>query len=221
MRDYFQIPGISWLLVGDTELKRFIAQEVDRVDDIIDDEVEIKALSKQIYFDLINKRINYFKKSPTAAVPVDKEVWIYLYYITRGRLRYIFGLINRLCTNLRLGSLTSCISLKMAIPELRSIGEQRIKKFRLSSTELVVLQTIVKHYRISVKEIAQETKKSQNQISNILSSLFKQNLVAFHQEWRTRYYFPSVDARLAYSDETVESLEKLGIDKNQLIDINK
>ena len=41
MRDYFQMAGTSWLLVGDTSLRRFIAQEVYRVDDIVAHETEI------------------------------------------------------------------------------------------------------------------------------------------------------------------------------------
>ncbi|MCX7123652.1 MAG: hypothetical protein NTV32_08340 [Gammaproteobacteria bacterium] len=45
LRDYIQTDGVSWVLVGDVGLRRFIAQEVDRLDDIISYEVLIEALS--------------------------------------------------------------------------------------------------------------------------------------------------------------------------------
>ncbi len=61
MRDYFQTPGTSWLLVGDNSLRRFIAQEVDRLDDIISHETEITPLSQQEYLALFAKRVNYFR----------------------------------------------------------------------------------------------------------------------------------------------------------------
>jgi hypothetical protein len=59
MRDYFQIPGTSWLLVGDMPLRHFIAQEVDRLDDIITHETEVTPLPEKDYLALINKRIEY------------------------------------------------------------------------------------------------------------------------------------------------------------------
>jgi hypothetical protein len=44
MRDYLQTSGISWLLVGDVGLRRFIAQKVDRLDDMISYEVALPPL---------------------------------------------------------------------------------------------------------------------------------------------------------------------------------
>lgn len=45
LRDYTQTDGSSWLFVGDIGLRRFIAQEVDRLDDIISYEVEINPIT--------------------------------------------------------------------------------------------------------------------------------------------------------------------------------
>ena len=47
MRDYFQMEGTSWLLVGDMSLRHFIAQEIDRVDDIVAHETDITPLFKK------------------------------------------------------------------------------------------------------------------------------------------------------------------------------
>ncbi|MCK4608081.1 MAG: hypothetical protein KAT71_01255, partial [Gammaproteobacteria bacterium] len=59
-RDFFQINNISWLLVGDLGLKSFISRCVDRLDDIISDEVVVKSLNKKVYHELIKKRLDYY-----------------------------------------------------------------------------------------------------------------------------------------------------------------
>ena len=46
LRDYIQTNNVSWLLVGDVGLRSFIAQQVDRLDDIVSYETEIKPLDE-------------------------------------------------------------------------------------------------------------------------------------------------------------------------------
>lgn len=200
MRDYFQMPGTSWLLVGDTELRRFIAQKVDRVDDIIGDEIEITPLTQKEYFEMLDKRIQYFKAKPKAELPVNRDVWLFLFKVTKGRLRYIFGLLNRLFSALQLGVLTDRVSLEMAKPAIRNFGEQRIKRNKLSEMELLVLKTVVKNKVISVNEIAEKLGKSQTQVSKLLTYLTELKLVSYTQNWRVKNYTPSIDAELAYGD---------------------
>ncbi len=200
MRDYFQTPGTSWLLVGDTELRRFIAQEIDRLDDIVAFDAEITALSEKEYIELINTRVQYFKAKPQVTLPVDKEVWIYLFRITKGRLRYIFGLLNRLFSALQLGVLIDKISLELAMPVIKRFGEDRIKRHRLSETEEIVLRAVVASKAIQVGDLAKQINKPQTQISTVLGSLLKYRLVHYKQEWRKRIYMPEIDAALAYSD---------------------
>jgi hypothetical protein len=200
MRDYFQTPGTSWLLVGDSELRRFIAQEVDRVDDIIAFDTEIKALSEKEYLKLIDKRIEYFKAKPQAKLPVDKDVWLYLFRITRGRLRYIFGLLNQLFSALQFGILTDKINLEIARPIIRKFGEDRIKRHKLSGIDEVVLKAVVANKAINVGELAKYVDKPQTQVSRVLTNLYKYKLVTYRQEWRNKIYMPAIDAELAYSE---------------------
>lgn len=198
MRDYFQMPGTSWMLVGDTELRRFIAQKIDRVDDIVGCEIEITPLSENMYFQLIDKRIQYFKAKPQVELPIDKDVWLYLFQVTKGRLRYIFGLLNRLYGVLQLGVLTDHISLEMAKPAIKQFGEERIKRHKLSVTDMAVLQAVVSNEMAQVSELAKSIGKSQTQVSRILNTLHGLNLVTYKQEWRSRHYIASMDALLAY-----------------------
>ncbi len=200
MRDYFQMPGTGWLLVGDIELRRFIAQKVDRVDDIVVFDTEIGALSEESYLQLIDKRIQCFKVKPQVDLPVDKEVWLYLFRITKGRLRYIFGLLNRLFGVLQLGVLTDKITIELAQPIIKKFGEDRIKRHRLSSMDELVLKAVVANGLTQVGDLAKHVNRSQTQVSRILGNLHKYKLVTYRQEWRNRLYMASIDAQLAYSN---------------------
>lgn len=62
LRDYIQTDALSFMLVGDVGLRKFIAQEVDRLDDIVNYEVEILPITEKEYESLINKRIEFFSK---------------------------------------------------------------------------------------------------------------------------------------------------------------
>lgn len=202
MRDYFQIPGSSWLLVGDTQLRQFIAQKIDRLDDIIVCDIEITPLSNRDYNDLINKRIAHFRANEKVKLPVDKAVWDYLFEVTRGRLRYIFGLLNRLFNAFKLGELTEYINLEMAKPAIKEFGEQRIKRHRLSQTEAKVLEAVVNNGPIQVSDLAKLINKAQTQVSRILNNLHDLRLVSFKQEWRSKFYSASIDAQLAYGEQS-------------------
>lgn len=201
MRDYFQMTGTSWLLVGDISLRRFIAQEVDRVDDIVAHEIAITPLSENDYLAMIEKRVHYFRVNPKVELPVDKDVLLYLYKITKGRLRFIFGLLNRLFNSLQVGTLTDRITLELAKPAVVNYAKERINRFNLSANEALVLKTVVTRDSIKVKEIANELGKKPSHISNILAQLLGYKLVGYTKEWRSHYYYPSVDAYIAYSDE--------------------
>ncbi len=201
MRDYFQMPNTSWILVGDTQLRQFIAQKVDRLDDIVTCEIDITPLSDKEYMQLIDKRIGYFRVNDKVKLPVDKDVWKYLFAITKGRLRYIFGLMSRLYGTFKLGELTEHISLEMAKPAIKEFGEQRLKRHNLSATDLTVLKKLVSLGRpIQVKELSEEVGKAQTQVSRILNNLYESRLVEYRQEWRSRYYNANIDAQLAYSE---------------------
>ncbi len=198
MRDYLQLPGSSWLWVGDTQLRQFIAQKIDRLDDIVGCDIEITPLSSSEYMQLIEKRITYFRANNSVQLPVDADVWLYLFAVTKGRLRYIFGLLNRLFNVFKLGELTECISLDMAKPAVKELGEQRVKRHRLSQTETHILQSVVTEGPVSVSELAEHVGKAQTQVSRVLNNLYELRLVAFRQEWLSRFYSASIEAQLAY-----------------------
>lgn len=198
MRDYFQTDGISWLLVGDVGLRPFIAQQVDRLDDIISHEMEINALQKTEYLELVRKRIKYYRVNPKAQFPIDEVVFSYLYDITKGRLRYIFGLLHRLFNALSVGDLTDRITLDIAKPMIVQLAQDRVKRNKLSHGEEQILRVVVELGEVSVSKLAKKVNKAINYVSNILVALAQYSLVTVRQEGRTRHYAPELDAIIAY-----------------------
>ncbi len=200
MRDYFQMNGTSWLLVGDTSLRRFIAQEIDRLDDIIVHETDITPLTEKDYLAMLTKRVHSFRVNSKIELPVDKEVLLYLYSITKGRLKFIFGMLNRLFNTLQVGALCDRITLDLAKPVVIDHAKERIKRFNLSANEELVLRTVVQKDSMQVKEIAAVLGKQSSYISTILAQLLAYKLVGYKKEWRNHHYYASIDADIAYSE---------------------
>lgn len=199
LRDYIQTRGISWLMVGDVGLRRFIAQQVDRLDDIVTYETEINPINKQEYECLINKRLDYYRVNQKVISPIEQDVFAYLHLITHGRLRYIFGLLQRLLGRLHVGDLTNKLTLDIAKPMIAKLAHERITRNKLSPGEELILSQLVLLKEASTSEIAKETGKSVNYISNVLANLIKMKLATAQKKGKNRYYVPELDAIIAYS----------------------
>ena len=200
LRDYIQTQDISWLLVGDVGLRSFITRQVDRLDDIVTYETEIEPLKASEYEELIERRIKYFRSNAKVYTPVEKEVFLYLYDITKGRLRYIFGLLNRLVTRVQVGDLTDRLTMDIAKPMIIRLAKERLKKQKLSPADEEVLVILASLGRSSVSEIAKEYKKSNNYVSNILAKLLKLRVVNYKKIGNARHYSLEIDAMVAYSE---------------------
>ena len=200
LRDYVQTDGVSWIFVGDLGLRRFIAQSVDRLDDIVSFEVRIEPLSEKEYRHLLQKRIVYYTDNPRAKLPVSEEVLLYLYQITKGRLRYTFGLLSRLVSGLHIGDLTDLITLNLAKPMVVKLAKERVSRHNLTPTEEEVLRWVVKLETASVGELAQTLKKSPQFISKILATLTAGRLITVKSHGRNRLCSPTLDAEIAYTE---------------------
>lgn len=200
LRDYTQIDGTNWLLVGDVGLKRFIAQHVDRLDDIISHEVIINPLPEAEFLEMIQKRILFYGESEKADIPIDQEVFHYLYTITNGRLRYIFGLTSRLMNSLYTGDLINKVTLDLAKPMLMKLGRDRVQRSDITQTEEQVLQLLVSMPNASLSELAAILEKTTQYVGRILATLSDKGLVSSRRDGRENNYTPSVDAIIAYTE---------------------
>ena len=198
MRDYFQTDSVSWLLVGDVGLRQFIAQQVDRLDDIVSYEELIKPVSKKEYDQLIQRRLNFYKLSSKAELPIDDEVFDYLYEVTKGRLRYIFGLLKRLTNVLLVGDLTDRITMGIAKPAISELAVKRVRSTAITPTEELVLKALVQLESATPSELAKKIHKTNSHVSNTLTALSNHKLITVSYQGRTSIYSPVLDAIVAY-----------------------
>lgn len=197
-RDYFQIENISWFLVGDTGLRSLIARRVDRLDDIISDTVIIRPVTKSLYHELIDRRLDYYRLNKNIIFPLNKDVFDYLYDITDGRLRYIFGLIYAMTHRLHLGKLVQTISLDLAKDTISSLAKERIQNFNLTNSEISLMKALAKNGESSVAKLAKITGKNRTLLSRMLGKLLTDKLVDVRKEGKQRIYFSSLDAKVAF-----------------------
>jgi len=200
LRDYTQIDGSNWLFVGDLGLRKFIAQHVDRLDDIISYELTINPMPASQLPEMIAKRVRFYSESEKAELPIEQEVFQYLYKITGGRLRYIFGLVSRLMSRLYVGDLTDKVTLSIAKPMLIKLGQDRVQRSDVTSAEEQVLRLLVKSPNATPSSIASELQKTPQYIGRVLSRLVENRLVLSQKTGRERLYKPSIDAVIAYTD---------------------
>lgn len=198
LRDYMQTRNVSWLLVGDVGIRPFIASKVDRVDDIISYETFINPLSKKDYRLLIEKRINFYKKNKNAVFPVTPEVFEYLYDVTEGRLRYIFGLLNRIVSRLRIGYLINMATLDVVKPLVIELARSRIKAKELTDAEEGILKMLVNLNTTSVKHLVESSNKNRAFVSRALGKFLTLGLVSSSKKGALRIYTPSLDTKIAY-----------------------
>ena len=198
IRDIFQLKGYHWLLIGDEGLRGFIGSNVDRLDDIISAKIRLQPLTIKEVEELIKKRIRYFSISKKhAAPPINFEVVKYLYDLTNGRLRYIFGMCSRLLSLVSTEALIHSIDLKFAKPIIKKLAEERIVRRKITDLSLKVLRTLVKLEKATPTKLSKKLNQGQTSISRCLKELLNQRLVKFEKSGQKHIYSPSLDAKLA------------------------
>ena len=200
LRDYIQTDFVSWMLVGDVGLRKFIAQHVDRLDDIVSYEVKIDALTEQEFLTLIKHRVKFYQNHKKAALPIDEDVFLYLFKITKGRLRYIFGLLKRLLNELSVGELTNRLTLDITKPMVIKLSQDRVSQHNLTPKEISLLKMIVNVGSGNASKLSIELGQSRQAVSRALISLLEAKLLTVQQVGRDRLYYPVLEAEIAYSN---------------------
>lgn len=198
LRDYVQTDGISWFFVGDLGLRRFIAQEVDRLDDIVNHEVSIGSLTQKEYKALIHNRIKFYRSNEKAELPIEEDVFMYLHAITGGRLRYIFGLLHRLVNLSHVGDLTDRVTLEIAKPMIIKLARDRVSMNDLSSGEEIILKMLVHLKHVTISELAKKMGKSTPYISKILNKFVQTKLITVLRQGKNKHYSAGLDAIIAF-----------------------
>lgn len=203
LRDYMQTDAISWILVGDSGLHSFIAQEVDRLDDIISHEVFIEPLGEKEFKELIMRRVEHYRINENIELPIDWSVMLYLYRLTNGRLRYIFGLLSRMLRILHVGDLADKISLDVARPLINNLVKERMKQKNLSEMQEAILKLAVNDDSCCyVSSLSELMGKSPSHVSHALRGLEDLRLIKRIKKGKSVYIHPVFDAILAYKKDS-------------------
>ena len=149
---------------------------------------------------MIERRVNFFRESSKVDLPVDREVFTYLYHITQGRLRYIFGLTSRLLNSLHVGNLTDRITLSLAKPMLIALGRDRVMRADITINEEQILRYLVDNFPMTATQMAKTMEKSSQYVGRVMASLLEKNLVSIRRDGRDKLYRPVIDAIIAYGD---------------------
>lgn len=209
LRDYVQTNNVSWILVGDVGLRKFIAQSVDRLDDIVSHEVEIQSLNEAEFISLIDKRIQFYRSNLSAQLPIEEDVFLYLFNLTKGRLRYVFGLIKRLLNEISVVDLVGKLTLDLAKPMVIKLARERLAKNGLTGAEEEILKKVVMLGFASAKILTEKLNKSRQYVSKILLKLCEAGLLDLRHECgnttdgnnRGKAYFPVLDVVIAYGED--------------------
>jgi DNA-binding transcriptional ArsR family regulator len=128
------------------------------------------------------------------------DVFFYLQEITKGRLRYIFGLLARLMGSLYIGDLTDKITLDIAKPMIMKLARNRIARNNISSKEETILRQAVKIDNATAATIAGEVGNTRQYVGRILKKLEESKLISFKRCGTYKYVEPVLDAVIAYGD---------------------
>ena len=83
---------------------------------------------------------------------------------------------------------------------LTRLARDRVARNYLTPGDEKVLQAVVKLENASTSEISKAINKSKQYTSRTLVSLAKNKLVTTKRHGRNKYYFPALDAVIAYSN---------------------
>jgi len=98
IRDSLQLPGFSWLLVGDMGLSHFITSEVPRVRSIVSHDVQIEPLPDTEFLKVVQKRISACSlENEKGVTPFNEPLLLRIYNAAGGSLRDTFNICTKLC----------------------------------------------------------------------------------------------------------------------------
>lgn len=197
IRDVIQREGFSWILVGDSGLRNFITENVDRLDDIVTLEIAIEPLSLNEVHEVIDKRIKALtQKGKRPIVPVEKKLIDALYRASGGRIRQIFGIATRLLNLTTEDSLCETMDIKSAQTLLKRLVEARINQNKISPKALDILNHLIKNGERNPGQLAKEFKVSRSNVSRELLKLKSARLVEVKRISRHNIYYPATDVKI-------------------------
>lgn len=213
----FVIPGVWWVLVGQSGLGSLLQTLDPRVADRLSGSgLELEPISVDELNEAISRRVRRFRSSTKGRAPLPRSTHDALFKASHGEIRFVFRYSNAICTHFVTDIRTDLAALagkeleshfdkaigqalaEGFIPEgaarkiLREITKKEIDGLHLKPKEKAVLGRICERGEARAKDHAEVGLHTSMQdfSSNYLSKFHRQNLLARRQEGRAAYYRP-------------------------------
>ena len=202
IRDSLQLPGFSWLLVGDTGLSNFVTHQVPRLRSIIAHDILIKPFSKRELSQVVQKRISACSlPNEEGTSPIEEPLINKIYDAARGSLRDTFMICSKLCLAVAKTPFYGRISVEEAATILGELQATRVQAVAKNPLQKALLIEIGKRPDITQSALAKELKKSQPSISRSMKALHTSGLVRQAKEGKSVTYRLAPEIQLALSNE--------------------
>ena len=200
IRDSLQLPGFSWLLVGDTGLSNFVTHQVPRLRSIIAHDILIKPFSKRELSQVVQKRISACSlPNEKGTSPIEEPLINKIYDAARGSLRDTFMICSKLCLAVAKTPFYGKISEEEATTILAELQATRVQAVAKNPLQKALLIEIGKRPDITQSALAKELKKSQPAISRAIKALHTSGLVRQAKEGKSVYYWLAPEIQIGIS----------------------
>ncbi len=192
--------GVRWLLIGEPMLGERLYYHNSGIlpDDLY--KVSIKPLEIMQLHELLMRRKDYLALTQNSTLPLASDVIEHLYLLSAGNLKKIFQVSEKITVLLETHDSPSGINLKIAKSLITQYFQDEIRRrWNISQTSAEILSFLVKEDGLSPGAIAQRVRKLRPNVSRNLMYLKQTNLVRMEIKGRNRVYYPSMEAKIAFS----------------------
>lgn len=198
IRDSLQLPGFSWLLVGDSGLSDFITHQVPRLRSVVAHDVLIKSFSKNELRQIINKRIVACSlPGEKGTSPIDGTLVNQIYDAAGGSLRDTFMICSKLCLAVAKTPFYGKIAEEDAENILAELQASRLQSVAKSPLQKAVLIEIGRNPGIAQSLLAKELRKSQPAVSRATKALSQTGLIRQTREGKSVTYRLAPEIQIA------------------------
>jgi hypothetical protein len=230
----FTVPGVWWVLIGQSGLYSLIDASDKRVSQRIQGTgLEIKPLSVDELHAVVERRVQRFRSRKAAVSPISKELHNKLYEASRGEIRFVLktsdALVRKTISDVRkdavdiIGGVSSGLRAKfldilgkrlvegqipdaMARRSLRELTYVTLRDLRLRKKEIGVLHLIADGEARASDHARFKVKTMQDFSANYLTKMFRAGLLHRRQHGRAVYYSLRGFAALAHEFKLYERL---------------
>jgi hypothetical protein len=201
----FIIPGIWWIVIGQSELYKQIESNDPRVSERVTDGIELSHLTVQEFQDLIDKRVRLYRKKEGAVSPLSQNVHDRLFKASCGEIRFVLATAEKLFIRV-VKIVREMASKNLPLDAAPAVRDKRLEK---ALTELLVDSRIPD--QLAFKILEAETRDridSLHKFPGIVETLQKIDTGSVRSTDYGAFGFESADK---FTEEMLEPLRNQGL----------